>query len=169
MISKSGINRTKLKVALISNIVCFLRDFFLLKPAMWCEGISHPHHDFALSSFNNQVGINFWKKSIQCSSSYLRAVASAISTRFSGKSILLNIGSSSFLVNPIYNRFLIVRDFNVGMVIHAIFSGFSSEEANKKTAFSINNSCKISKLCIFHKTPLLKTNEYATKSNICTA
>lgn len=134
MISKSGVNRSKLKVTLISNIMGFLRDFFLLKPTMWCEGTSHLHHDFALSPFNNQVGINFWKKSIQSGSSYLRAIASAISSRFSGKSILLNIGCPSFLMNPIYERFLVIRDFNVGMVIHAIFSGFSSEEANKKTA-----------------------------------
>jgi len=169
MISKSGVNRSKFEVALITNIMCFLRYFFLLKPTMRNEGISHSYHDFALSSLDHQIRKNFREKSIQSGSSYLRAVTSTIYKRFSCKSILLNIGCSSFFMNPIYKRFLIIRNFDVGVVIEKILGCFSSKETNEKASFSINDSCKVSEFCISHKVPLLMTKQYAIDSYICTA
>ena len=169
MVTKSGVNRSKFKVALIANIVYFLGDFFLLKPAVRNEGTSHSHHDFALSSLDHQVRKNSRKKSVQSSSGNLRAKTSAIYKRFSCRSILLNIGRSGFFMNPIYKRFLIIGNLNVGLVIEKILGSFSFEKTNKKATFSINDSCKVSEFCISHKIHLLMTEQYATNPNICTA
>lgn len=169
MITKSGINRSKFKIALIANVMCFLRDFFLLKPTMRNEGASHSHHDFALSSLNHQVRKNFGKKSIQSSSSNLRTITTAIYKRFSCRSFLLNIGRSSFFTNPVYEGFLVIRNLDIGVIVEKIFGSFGSKETNEKTAFSINNSCKVSEFCISHNTSLLMTKQYAINPNICTA
>lgn len=161
MVPKSGINRTEFKIALVSNIMCLLGDFFLLKPSVRDESVPHRHHDFALSSFNHQVWINFWKKSIQGSSRYLRAIARTRDEGFSRQSLLLNIGCSRFFMKPIYKGFLVVRNLDIGVVIQKILGRFSSKETDEKAAFSINDPCKVSQFCISHNASVLNTIQYA--------
>ena len=157
MITKSGVNRSKFEVALITNVMCFLRNFLLLKPTMRDEGTSHPHHDFALSSLDYQVRKNSRKKGIQGGSSNLRAITTTGCERFSRDTFLLNIGCSRFFMNPIYKGFLVIRNLDVGVVVEKILGSFSSKETNEKASFSVNDPCKVSEFCISHSIHLLMT------------
>lgn len=172
MISKSRVDRSKFQVTLIPKGMNFLGNFFLLQSPSMKESGSDMHQDFALSSFNNQVGIYFWKKFIKSFTSKLAIMNRAFLFGYSRFTLLMIICTTKFITNPIHNIFISIRNFDVSMVIKNWFRcelRFGMKKADEKASFPIYESCEICKFCISHKTPLFKTIQYAIDPNICTA
>lgn len=169
MIAKSRVKGTHLKIALISNIMGIVRNFLFLESALINECRAHSNHDFALFPLDNQVGLNFWKKSVQYLAANLRMMDISFFKRFSRSSGLLNVGCIGFSMNPIYQRLISICDFDIGVIVEKIASSFGPEKANEKTSFTIDNSCKICKFCVSHETPLFKTVQYTIRPYVCTA
>ena len=172
MITKSRINRSKFQVAFISQGMNFFGNFFLLQSPTMRKSSSDMHQDFALSSFDNQVGTDFWKKCVEGFTSKLAVVNSAFLFRNARFSFLLIVGATKFITNPIHDLFISIRNFDVGVVVQNWSRskfGFSVKKTYKKATFSIYKSCEICKFCISHKTPLFKTDQYRIDPYICTA
>lgn len=169
MIAKTGIKGSHFKIAVVTKVVCFLRNFLFLKSSMGNECRPHSHHNFTLFSFYDQMRINFWQEGVKCLSSNLGMVAVSFFFRDLKRSCLLDVSSMGLFVNPIYQRLISIGNFYIGMVIQKVVSCFGSKKTNKKTPFPINYSCKICNFCISHKTPLFKTIQYTINPDICTA
>ena len=106
MISKSRVDRSKFQVALIPQGMNFLGNFFLLQSTAMKESGSDSHQDFALSSFNDQVGVDFWKKCVKGFTSKLAVMNNAFLFGYARFPLLLVIGTTKFIANPIHNLFI---------------------------------------------------------------
>lgn len=166
MIAKTGINRTEFEITIIPEVMDFLGNLLFLQSPSMRKSSSHSHHDFAMSFFYNKIGIDFWHKCIKSFTSKLTIVNSAFFKRNACFSFLLIIGGTKLITNPIHQFFICIRNFNVGMIVKIVFSGFCSKKSNKEASFSVYDPCKISQFCISHKTPLVNDCTVYNKSEL---